>query len=129
MAKLDENCIGHVQCVNQAGKQVCSEHSRTGKRKHTESNCNGVDTEAHPIDEILYWHNGIKNELSDIAEEARKIQLSGDFSDLSAFNTRLQFIADVCIFHRYFAFNKCSCEHKRDPLIHLLFLWNITACF
>ncbi|KAK9926326.1 hypothetical protein M0R45_023563 [Rubus argutus] len=32
-------------------------------------------------------------------EEARKIQLSGDFTNLSAFNERLQFIAEVCIFH------------------------------
>ncbi|XP_049934644.1 zinc finger protein BRUTUS-like isoform X2 [Nymphaea colorata] len=52
-----------------------------------------------PIDEILHWHNAINRELQDIAVEARKIQLSGDFSDLSMFNDRLHFIADVCIFH------------------------------
>ena len=54
-----------------------------------------------PVDEILHWHKAIKKELIDIAEAARSIQLSGDFSDLSAFNKRLQFIAEVCIFHRY----------------------------
>ncbi|KAJ0725095.1 putative transcription factor C2H2 family [Helianthus annuus] len=52
-----------------------------------------------PIDEILHWHKAIKKELVDIAEAARRIQLSGDFSDLSVFNKRLQFIAEVCIFH------------------------------
>ncbi|KAF2317795.1 hypothetical protein GH714_041109 [Hevea brasiliensis] len=50
-------------------------------------------------DEILLWHAAIRRELNDIAEAARKIQLHGDFSDLSAFNKRLQFIAEVCIFH------------------------------
>lgn len=52
-----------------------------------------------PVDEILHWHKAIKKELIDIADAARRIQLSGDFSDLSAFNKRLQFIAEVCIFH------------------------------
>ena len=113
MPKLGENCteptslqsrpsFGPDPFVSQSGKQVWSEHSTIGKRKHTESDCSSVDfPEAHPINEILYWHSAIKNELNDIAEEARKIQLSGDFSDLSAFNARLQFIADICIFHRY----------------------------
>nr|CAB3473939.1 unnamed protein product [Digitaria exilis] len=32
-------------------------------------------------------------------DETRKVQQSGDFSDISAFNERLQFIADVCIYH------------------------------
>ncbi|XP_076913974.1 zinc finger protein BRUTUS-like [Bidens hawaiensis] len=54
-----------------------------------------------PVDEILHWHKVIKKELIDIAEAARSIQLSGDFSNLSSFNKRLQFIAEVCIFHRY----------------------------
>ncbi|KAL4362765.1 hypothetical protein GQ457_04G039080 [Hibiscus cannabinus] len=48
----------------------------------------------HPINEILLWHNAIKRELNEMAEEARKIQLSGDFIDLSVFNERLQFIAE-----------------------------------
>lgn len=90
------------QFVGQFEKKICSENSRIGKRKHIESGYSSVDfPEEHPINEILYWHSAIRNELNDIAEEARKIQLSGDFSDLSAFNARLQFIADVCIFHRY----------------------------
>ncbi|WOL11715.1 hypothetical protein Cni_G20479 [Canna indica] len=77
-----------------------SDLSRTGKRKHKESDSKSTDyPESYPIDEILNWHNAIRKELNEIAEGARKIQLSGDFSDLSAFNTRLQFIADVCIFH------------------------------
>ncbi|KAI7997314.1 Zinc finger protein BRUTUS [Camellia lanceoleosa] len=76
------------------------ESSRTGKRKCVEPNCNLEEsTLARPVDEILHWHKAIKRELNDIAEAARRIQLAGDFSDLSAFNKRLQFIAEVCIFH------------------------------
>jgi zinc finger protein-like protein len=96
---------GSFRCQDdsdQTVKHSCSlEHSKIGKRKCTESNHPQPVT--HPIDEILHWHNAIRRELSDIAEETRKIQQSGDFSDIQAFNTRLRFIADVCIFHRYVA--------------------------
>lgn len=75
--------------------------SKTGKRKCSESSANfSNSTSSHPIDEILLWHSAIKRELLDIADEARKIQVCGDFMDLSSFNERLQFIAEVCIFHR-----------------------------
>ncbi|XP_023002699.1 zinc finger protein BRUTUS-like [Cucurbita maxima] len=84
--------IENVNCA-------CESTSR-GKRKYLESNSDTSDYVAtHPINEILFWHNAIKRELNDIAEEARKIQLSGNFSNLSTFNERLQFIAEVCIFH------------------------------
>ncbi|XP_010274617.1 PREDICTED: uncharacterized protein LOC104609887 [Nelumbo nucifera] len=80
--------------------QCACESSKTGKRKYLELKCDITDsTGVHPINEILHWHNAIKRELTDITEEARKIQLSGDFSDLSVFNERLQFIAEICIFH------------------------------
>lgn len=89
---IDQTEKGHCVC----------ESSNIGKRKYMDSNCDVIDSsEAHPINEILHWHSAIQRELNDIAEEARKIQLSGDFSDISAFNKRLQFIAEVCIFHRY----------------------------
>lgn len=87
---------------NQSEERHCAcESSKIGKRKYLElvNSDLAASTLAHPIDEILHWHNAIKRELKDIAEAARKIQLSGDFSDLSAFNERLQFIAEVCIFH------------------------------
>ncbi|PUZ64899.1 hypothetical protein GQ55_3G180100 [Panicum hallii var. hallii] len=81
---------------DQTDKHGCTlEHSKIGKRKSTESS----ELVVHPIDEILYWHNAIRRELSDIAEEAKRIQQSGDFSDIGGFNMRLQFVADVCIFH------------------------------
>ncbi|CAL5340051.1 unnamed protein product [Camellia sinensis] len=77
-----------------------SESSRTCKRKCVEPNCNLEEsTPARPVDEILHWHKAIKRELNDIAEAARRIQLAGEFSDLSAFNKRLPFVAEVCIFH------------------------------
>jgi zinc finger-like protein len=86
--------VGRVNCV--------CESTTTGKRKHSGSMLDVSDaTRTHPIDEILLWHNAIKKELSEIAVETRRIQHSGDFTDISAFNDRLQFIADVCIFHRY----------------------------
>lgn len=102
------------QCCMDSGASISSQHiekincpceCRTGKRKYLESSIDVSDTTGgHPINEILLWHNAIKRELNEIAEEARKIQLSGDFTNLSAFNERLQFIAEVCIFHRYTAF-------------------------
>ncbi|OWM65131.1 hypothetical protein CDL15_Pgr008718 [Punica granatum] len=74
--------------------------SKTSKRKQSESvPVVSDDVVTHPIDEILLWHNAIKKELHEIADRARKIQVSGDFTDLSSFNERLQFIAEVCIFH------------------------------
>ncbi|XP_022725493.1 zinc finger protein BRUTUS-like isoform X3 [Durio zibethinus] len=80
---------------------TCSyELSKNGKRKYLEPGSNVSETDGtHPMNEILLWHNAIKRELNEIAEEARKIQFSGDFSNLSVFNERLQFIAEVCIFH------------------------------
>ncbi|GMY15313.1 zinc finger protein BRUTUS isoform X1 [Fagus crenata] len=87
--------------AHQLKKVNCAcEFTRTGKRKYLVSATDVPETTGtHPINEILLWHNAIKRELNEIAEEARKIQLSGDFTNLSAFNERLQFIAEVCIFH------------------------------
>ncbi|KAK8561556.1 hypothetical protein V6N13_149273 [Hibiscus sabdariffa] len=83
----------------ESGHCAC-ESSKSVKRKYTELNSRPKgSTLSCPIDEIMLWHNAIKRELNDIADSAKKIQLSGDFSDLSGFNDRLQFIAEVCIFH------------------------------
>ncbi|XP_073295080.1 zinc finger protein BRUTUS-like [Primulina huaijiensis] len=68
--------------------------SQTSERENLLS-----DSLYHPIDDILHWHRAIQNELNQIAEAARSIKLTGDFSDPSSFNRRLQFIAEVCIFH------------------------------
>lgn len=82
------------------GHGAC-ESLKTSKRKYMQLNLDHTKPSMScPIDEILLWHNAIKRELNDIAEAARKIQISGDFSDLLAFNKSLQFIAEVCIFHR-----------------------------
>jgi len=89
------------------GKCACESSTKTGKRKFLRPNTDVTYAMGiHPINEVLHWHNTIKTELNDIADEARTIQLSGDFSNLSAFNERLEFIAEVSIFHRYprFAF-------------------------
>ena len=58
-------------------------------------------TGIHPINEILHWHNAIKRELNEILEAAKKAQHSAEGSDLSTFHIRLQFIADICNFHRF----------------------------
>ncbi|KAF5734001.1 hypothetical protein HS088_TW16G00442 [Tripterygium wilfordii] len=82
------------------GVKCACESSRTGKRKYLEPNDEVYGNQGtHPINEILLWHNAIKRELTEIAEEARRIQISGNFTNLSAFDERLQFIAEVCIFH------------------------------
>lgn len=76
--------------------------SKSSKRKFGEVKLDPADSVMiHPIDEILFWHNAIRRELIDIAEAARRLQFSGGFSDLSAFDKKLRFIAEVCIFHRY----------------------------
>ncbi|XVF02261.1 hypothetical protein REPUB_Repub04eG0160800 [Reevesia pubescens] len=82
-----------------SGHCAC-ESSKSGKRKYMGLSSSPKDsTLSCPIDEIMFWHNAIQRELNDIAESAKKIQLFGDFSNLSGFNKRLQFIAEVCIFH------------------------------
>ncbi|KAI7985232.1 Zinc finger protein BRUTUS [Camellia lanceoleosa] len=95
------NSSASGKITRETGKVNCAcESFKSGKRKFFRSNSDGSDTSGvHPINEILHWHNVIKRELNEIAEEARKIQLSGDFSNLATFNERLQFIAEVCIFH------------------------------
>lgn len=84
----------------------CSHASSwTTERDLLISDCSAIRSSLyHPVDDILHWHKAMEKELKDIAEAARSIKLTGDFSDLSAFNRRLQFIAEVCIFHRYYFF-------------------------
>jgi zinc finger-like protein len=99
---------GYEDISHQTDKNIClHEHSIIGKRKYIESS--HPQLAIHPIDEILWWHNAIRKELSDIVEETRRIQQSGDFSNISVFNARLRFIADVCIFHRSVVLNINSC--------------------
>ncbi|KAI4357786.1 hypothetical protein L6164_001712 [Bauhinia variegata] len=98
-----------VQCqdagtgnITGLGEKVycANEPLNTGKRKRMDlSSDHTSSTVSCPIDEILLWHKAIKKELSDLADVARKIHLSGEYSVLSAFNVRLQFITEVCIFH------------------------------
>ncbi|MBA0726698.1 hypothetical protein Golax_002508 [Gossypium laxum] len=108
-AEKCKNCKGEARCEafgasvlpsqTESGYCAC-ESSKSCKRKYMELSSKPKDsTLSCPIDEIMLWHNAIKRELSDIAKAAEKIQISGDFSDLSGFNERLQFIAEVCIFH------------------------------
>ncbi|KAK4423546.1 Zinc finger protein BRUTUS [Sesamum alatum] len=81
-------------------KGLCSCESSRNAEGDILSDCNAVSSSLYcPMDDILHWHKAIEKELNDIAEAARSIKLTGDFADLSAFNRRLQFIAEVCIFH------------------------------
>ncbi|KAF3438579.1 hypothetical protein FNV43_RR21342 [Rhamnella rubrinervis] len=89
-----------ISSLNRSTDKInCACEVRTGKRKYLESMDLSDSNEGHPINEILLWHKAIKQELNEIAMKAREIQISGDFTNLSAFNERLQFIAEVCIFH------------------------------
>ncbi|XP_031741004.1 zinc finger protein BRUTUS isoform X4 [Cucumis sativus] len=87
-------------CMPEKGSDT-SEPTRIGKRKYVEQSNFTYSTvsDACPINEILYWHNAIRKELNCIAEAARNLPLSSDFSELSALKERLQFITEVCIFH------------------------------
>ncbi|XP_050237589.1 zinc finger protein BRUTUS [Mercurialis annua] len=97
----DPYCVDSSAMTHELDNVICPcEKYKIGKRKYLESSDVASDIVGiHPINEILLWHNAIKKELNEIAEEARKIQSSGDFTNLSAFDDRLQFIAEVCIFH------------------------------
>lgn len=142
-ANTVENCLDHsqVRCslnplTHQNGKIKCAcESTATGKRKYSGSIIDVSDTmRTHPIDEILLWHNAIKKELNEIAAQTRKIQLSGDFTNLSAFNERLQFIAEVCIFHRYHIFFydsvlEASCLASIQILLVLISFRAYLFCF
>ena len=101
-----ECSIDSTACASlgQAKRTSCAcESSQTGKRKRVKLSSSTADSDLScPIDEILLWHKAINTELSEIAEAARKMQLNDEFSDLFEFNERLHFIAEVCIFHRYY---------------------------
>ncbi|PRQ56197.1 putative aminoacyltransferase, E1 ubiquitin-activating enzyme [Rosa chinensis] len=58
---------------------------------------NGV----YPIDDMLIWHHAIETELNETLAEEKKMSISGDVInyDLLAFYDRLQFIAEICMFH------------------------------
>lgn len=100
---LQVRCCSGSSALNDGTDKVnCACEVRAGKRKYLESSMDlSNSNESHPINEILLWHKAIMGELNEIAKEAKEIQISGDFTNLSAFNERLQFIAEVCIFHRY----------------------------
>lgn len=84
------------------GVSCACESSQTGKRKRVKLSSSTADSDlSFPIDEILLWHKAINQELGEIAEAARRMQLNDEFTDLSAFNERLHFVTEVCIFHRY----------------------------
>ncbi|XP_060675932.1 zinc finger protein BRUTUS isoform X2 [Ziziphus jujuba] len=54
---------------------------------------------SNPIDDILLWHIAIKRELNDMFEKAKRLYISGNFSERSAFSKSMQFISEICIFH------------------------------
>lgn len=100
--QISSDCESGISISPIHNQHCACESSLAGRRDISLSNCSLEEfTLNRPVDEILHWHKAIKRELNDIAEAAKRIQLVGDFSDISAFNMRLQFIAEVCIFHRY----------------------------
>ncbi|OIT05344.1 PREDICTED: zinc finger protein BRUTUS [Nicotiana attenuata] len=94
---MDFNSVT-VSCASGKVKCAC-ESSSTGKRKFGLKGDTCDTDHGNPIDEVLHWHNAIKRELDEIAAEARRIELAGEFSNLAPFYVKLQFIAEVCIFH------------------------------
>ncbi|KAK6146853.1 hypothetical protein DH2020_020722 [Rehmannia glutinosa] len=87
-------------CGSRTENGHCSCETSQNAEGDFRSDCNAITSSVCcPVDDILHWHKAIEKELNDIAEAARSINLTEDFSDLSAFNRRLQFIAEVCIFH------------------------------
>ena len=83
------------------GKDNCS-GTKAGRDHDTNfaAELNGV----HPIDDILLWHNAIETELNETLAEAKRMPIAGavtNYDDLPAFYDRLQFIAKICMFHRF----------------------------
>lgn len=103
--KLDnkcESCIPQSELKSSSHYEASTSICSTASSKILLSDCFSANsTLDRPLNELLHWHKAIKRELNDIAETAKTILLSGDFSDMSTYNKRLQFIAEVCIFHRY----------------------------
>ncbi|KAH9306204.1 hypothetical protein KI387_010608, partial [Taxus chinensis] len=87
---------GQCSTIEEFCKKKCK-RSHSATNNHMDEITDGLDES--PINEILHWHNAIRKELKELAEEARRIQLSGDFSNLSSFNDRLELLAEICIFH------------------------------
>ncbi|KAL6130268.1 hypothetical protein ACLB2K_068649 [Fragaria x ananassa] len=80
------------------GKDNCS-GTKAGRDDDTNyaAKLNGV----HPIDDILLWHNAIEAELNETLAEAKRMPIAGAVTnyDLPACYDRLQFIAEICMFH------------------------------
>ncbi|KAK1416125.1 hypothetical protein QVD17_31913 [Tagetes erecta] len=93
---LEDEVTYQCSLVSEGNRACCSSSLSIKRESCLRSSDSPLD---RPVDEILHWHKAIQKELIDIADAARRIQLSGEFSDLSSFNKRLQFIAEVCIFH------------------------------
>lgn len=64
-------------------------------------NCESEHTGSHPIDDMLLWHKAIKRDLKETFERIKTTYLAGDFTAQSAFEERLRFLVEICIFHRY----------------------------
>lgn len=105
----EPECIGVVAGKNPIihRSDVFKHGEKIGKRpsiiKHNLASNHASNLLTSPIDEIIHWHKAIKMELAEITEEARRMHHSGEISNMPAFIDRLQFFADVCIFHRYSA--------------------------
>ncbi|XP_057812774.2 zinc finger protein BRUTUS isoform X2 [Cryptomeria japonica] len=101
----EPECIGVVAGKNPIihRSDVFKHGEKIGKRpsiiKHNLASNHASNLLTSPIDEIIHWHKAIKMELAEITEEARRMHHSGEISNMPAFIDRLQFFADVCIFH------------------------------
>ncbi|KAH6558906.1 hypothetical protein KP509_1Z038300 [Ceratopteris richardii] len=64
------------------------------------SDINDIIKTSHslPIDVLLSWHKAIRKELIKFAQDAENV-VSSAAEHLPKFNERLQFLAEVCIFH------------------------------
>ncbi|KAL6125529.1 hypothetical protein ACLB2K_073585 [Fragaria x ananassa] len=80
------------------GKDNCS-GTKAGRDDDTNyaAELNGV----HPIDDVLLWHHAIEAELNETLAEAKGMPITVAVTnyDLPSFYDRLQFIAEICMFH------------------------------
>ncbi|XP_050386349.1 zinc finger protein BRUTUS-like isoform X2 [Argentina anserina] len=79
------------------GKDNCA---RTEAGRNDDTNYVAEFNGVYPIDDVLLWHHAILTELNQTLEKPKNMPISGAVTSYDpAFYDRLQFIAEICMFH------------------------------
>lgn len=98
------NCEGRGRHKQQEASALLMSGSGEGAIKAGSASSNGTNGTSpkrprnSPIDVLFSWHKAIRKELIKFAEDSRRLQSSAA-GFLPKFSERMQFLAEVCIFH------------------------------